>query len=257
MRKILVTTGCRKYIPQAPVSDEAKKHNQNLPGMGDVFNAVNLSLYHYAANNPVKYTDPDGRCPFLVVTGIIGAGAGALYGAYKSYQETGSVDWKVVGKDALIGGAIGVGAGAALSLGATALVGSATATASSYEIAATLTTFVSTNPAVGNVCANLGRKLDYIFGKAQGEKHNIDRSLSMQRSLENIGLSDSAQSRAYITEHRIRFVRKPQILMTAVSEQQLRYFNVSNTMFAMKIKASTHVTVGISRVFFATTLHST
>ena len=28
---------------------------------GGVFNAVNLRLYHYAANNPVKYTDPDGR----------------------------------------------------------------------------------------------------------------------------------------------------------------------------------------------------
>ncbi|HBB14333.1 MAG TPA: hypothetical protein DCZ76_08665 [Treponema sp.] len=61
MRKILVTTGCRKYIPQAPVSDEAKKHNQNLPGMGGLFNTVNMNLYHYAGNNPIKYTDPDGR----------------------------------------------------------------------------------------------------------------------------------------------------------------------------------------------------
>ena len=49
------------YIPQAPVNDEAKKDNENLPGMGGVYNTVNLHVYHYAGNNPVKYTDPDGR----------------------------------------------------------------------------------------------------------------------------------------------------------------------------------------------------
>jgi hypothetical protein len=35
--------------------------NGNLPGLGGVYNAVNLRLYHYAGNNPAKYTDPDGR----------------------------------------------------------------------------------------------------------------------------------------------------------------------------------------------------
>jgi len=49
------------YIPKAPIDDEAKKHNENLPGMGGVFNVVNLHLYHYAGNNPVKYEDPDGE----------------------------------------------------------------------------------------------------------------------------------------------------------------------------------------------------
>ena len=58
-------------IPVAPTDDEAKKHNENLPGMGGVFNVVNLHVYHHAgigqrsdselqANNPVKYVDPDG-----------------------------------------------------------------------------------------------------------------------------------------------------------------------------------------------------
>ena len=50
-----------EYIPKAPIDEEARKYNQNLPGMGGVFNHINSNLYHYAGNNPVKYTDPDGR----------------------------------------------------------------------------------------------------------------------------------------------------------------------------------------------------
>ena len=49
------------YIPSAPVNDEARKRNGSLPGQGGVFNVVNLHVYHYAGNNPVKYVDPDGR----------------------------------------------------------------------------------------------------------------------------------------------------------------------------------------------------
>jgi hypothetical protein len=61
-----------EYIPQAPINDEAKKHNQNLPGMGGIFNTVNMHVYHYAGNNPIKMTDPDGEAFFIPLI-IVGA----------------------------------------------------------------------------------------------------------------------------------------------------------------------------------------
>ena len=47
------------YIPGAGKGN--MKDSADLPGMGGIFNHINGNLYHYAGNNPVKYTDPNGR----------------------------------------------------------------------------------------------------------------------------------------------------------------------------------------------------
>ncbi|TWI72212.1 RHS repeat domain-containing protein [Treponema putidum] len=75
------------YIPQAPVNDEAKKHNENLPGMGGVFNTVNLHVYHYAGNNPVKYVDPDGRSVWAEIDSEIKSIIDKLYNDSPTFKK--------------------------------------------------------------------------------------------------------------------------------------------------------------------------
>jgi RHS repeat-associated protein len=53
-----------EYIPGAPINDDVRKQNENLPN-GGVYNYINLHAFHYSNNNPVKYTDPDGRFPAM------------------------------------------------------------------------------------------------------------------------------------------------------------------------------------------------
>ena len=43
-------------------------NRQNVLSISPVFNHINSNLYAYAANNPVKYTDPDGEFLFLSVS---------------------------------------------------------------------------------------------------------------------------------------------------------------------------------------------
>lgn len=54
------------------VEKEARRHNENLPGMGGVYNYVNLNVYHYGGNNPLKYVDPTGKDDIVISGGIAG-----------------------------------------------------------------------------------------------------------------------------------------------------------------------------------------
>ena len=60
-----------QYLPEMPVNDDTKERNKKLPGKGGVFNPVNMQVYHYAANNPVKYVDPTGESTYINETGNV------------------------------------------------------------------------------------------------------------------------------------------------------------------------------------------
>jgi RHS repeat-associated protein len=86
----------------------------------DQADPLSWDRYAYVLNNPVKYTDPSGHCPWCIVIGAI-AGAAVGYGSqvYSNYQNgvTGADAWltnisgEVIAGSTLIGATIGLGVG--------------------------------------------------------------------------------------------------------------------------------------------------
>jgi RHS repeat-associated protein len=98
-------------------------YHTTLGNGGGIYNRDNLNPYTYGYNDPVRFDDPDGRCPncFTAVAGFLVGGGIELGGQLLSGKSLSEVDWADVGvesvKGALIGSGVGAGAAAALEGG--------------------------------------------------------------------------------------------------------------------------------------------
>jgi hypothetical protein len=89
-----------EYVPGAPINDEVKKQNQNLPGMGGVYNSINMHVFAYAGNNPVNLTDPDGSIivpPIFVYRQSDASYAGEDLGGKQTFDDAGDTKRNTIG----------------------------------------------------------------------------------------------------------------------------------------------------------------
>ncbi len=135
----------------------------------DTYYGDGLNLYEYCRNNTITYKDPTGHniCPTQR----------DLYHKYKeegmSPQEAYQKMRKELGLDGKSGYKDSGG-------------GNGKDPWRGYESGSS---------------ADLGNKLDYQFGKAGGNRHNIDRTNGLKAEMDKLGFNDTAENRAYFEQY--------------------------------------------------------
>jgi len=127
-----------------------------------------LNRYAYALNNPLRYTDPSGRCPTCFIGGAVGAVTGVgLY--YWNTQRSGQ-DFQL--SEALVAAGTGAVAGALIGTGVGAAAGAsmltAVATSTGVGIAAGGAGYMAANIATGEEFDTTEFAMASAVGGAQG-----------------------------------------------------------------------------------------
>lgn len=151
--------------------------------------------------------DPNDFIERNVETGIlVGMPLGAIGGMGLYGQATVAIVGIALGTQGVISSAQEIANTGITACIALDLAGSvATIAASSFALQDAVTGLMSvakgvTTPANTTPPPELGRKIEYVFGNATGDVHNINRSQAMEAELLRIGIQDNAEGRAYMTQ---------------------------------------------------------
>jgi RHS repeat-associated protein len=172
------------------------------------------NLFSYVRNNPLRFTDPTGRCSVDGQGGYVDEGSGLFSGKCSEGQIGGTEPQKLEVSEVrppspeLLALAIGMQRAKPIVNAAavgTAVVatggfagmgyGAVTGGIGIHQVG------VASGPAAYSLLPEIGRKLDYVFGLATGALKNIQRSTAMLAELRRIGLHDTSDSRSYLRTH--------------------------------------------------------
>lgn len=109
---------------------------------------------------------------------------------------------------------------------------------------------VDSAASLAHTTPELGRKLDYVLGKATGSVHNIDRSRDMLRQMERIGFPESQGTRDYLADHLKKALNDPTAIMkTQENGRVVRETLLTGPQGSLKVESvwedSKLITVGV------------
>lgn len=143
--------------------------------------AICRTVVAVAAVTIIAATCGAGLGATILIGAAVGAVVGGGTGAHESYKATGKVQASAVLAGVGVGAAVGAATGAAVGLAKKGI--------------AKVATKIKTPK------ADIGNKLNYAFGKAGGNAHNVTRSMQNASQLSKIGIYDNAAGRKILTDH--------------------------------------------------------